>query len=133
MTNIKFQITNKFQLSKFQLQKPFRSFGNLNLELIWILMLVFWCLSFSACGGNGERTGEYYGDMIDNFGTLVLAQTSHPHGFGKSDCNICHNVNNIHLTDESDHGFDMAAVRALVANQGLAACPACHGTNGVTP
>lgn len=96
------------------------------------LLLTFALVFFAACGGNSTRTGEDYGDLFDSPGGLTLDVNKHPHGWGKSDCTACHNLYNIHLGDDSEEGFDMAAVRELVSTEGISVCSRCHGTNGVT-
>ncbi len=88
-----------------------------------LLMMLFAC-------GRETTHGEDYGDLVNSPGGLVLDQSKHEFGWQKSGCSLCHNLNNIHLNDDVE-GFDMPAVRELVAEQGISVCHECHGTNGV--
>ncbi|MBI2091625.1 MAG: hypothetical protein HYT75_01340 [Deltaproteobacteria bacterium] len=100
--------------------------------LIGIVSLLFamTCgVLLSSCGAE-TTTGEDYGDLLQSPSGLVLTQSEHQYGWGKSDCTLCHNLNNIHIS-ESEAGFDMAAVRQQVEDEGISACATCHGTNGV--
>ncbi len=85
----------------------------------------------SGCGSVEPQTGENYGNLLATTGGLTLNQAKHETGWGKSNCNLCHNFNNIHLVDRTGTGIDMAAIRTTVYNQGLSSCATCHGTNGV--
>lgn len=85
----------------------------------------------SACGSVEPQTGENYGNLLATSGGLVLNQGKHAVGWGKSDCTLCHNFNNIHLVDRTGTSIDMAAIRTTVYNQGISSCATCHGTNGV--
>lgn len=94
------------------------------------LILPLACLLIFCACGSVSTTGEDYGNLDASPGGLALQQSEHVYGWGKSDCTLCHNLNNIHIS-VSESGYDMAAVRAQVASQGLSACSVCHGTNGV--
>lgn len=96
-----------------------------------ILLLASCFMLLSACGADNTVEGENYGNI--SAGTLgaVLIEAEHVSGWGKSDCFECHNMENIHQTDRSGTGLNLAAIRQLTKEQGLASCSICHGTNGV--
>lgn len=96
----------------------------------FIIVVVLLLLSLSACGGTNVTTGEDYGDLFASPSGLTLTAEEHPDGWSRADCDVCHNLVNIHLGPDVG-GFDMEAVRELVANEGLTVCPLCHGDNGV--
>ncbi|MBI2345734.1 MAG: hypothetical protein HYV03_02370, partial [Deltaproteobacteria bacterium] len=75
--------------------------------------------------------GENYGNLLATASGLVLTPDEHAIGWGKSDCTMCHNLNNIHLEDLTGTGIDVTAIRTIVFTQGLSSCATCHGTNGV--
>ncbi len=81
--------------------------------------------------GDVELQGEDYGDLLSSPSGLALTQDEHSAGWGKSDCTMCHNMNNIHLEDRTGTGIDMSLIRETVFTDGLTSCAACHGTNGV--
>ena len=92
-----------------------------------IALLIF---VLSACGGTNITTGEDYGDLTASPSGLILTEPEHPDGWGRAECNTCHNLTNIHLGPDVG-GFNMQAVRDLVETNGLTVCPICHGDNGV--
>lgn len=95
-------------------------------------MIVFLGALAAACGDvQNSLQGENYGNLLATTGGLVLDQSKHSTGWSKSDCNLCHNFNNIHLVDRTGTGLDMAAIRTIVYNGGNSSCATCHGTNGV--
>lgn len=97
-----------------------------------LLMTAIFGTLAAACGSTMDPLlGENYGNLLATSGGLVLDQSKHESGWGKSSCNLCHNFNNIHLTDNTGTGIDMAAVRTIVYTDGLSSCATCHGTNGV--
>jgi hypothetical protein len=90
---------------------------------------------FSSCG-NETTTGEDYGDLMQSPSGLVLTESEHQYGWGKSDCTSCHNLNNIHLNQDAngldDSGLNyMPDVRSIVSNGGISSCITCHLANGV--
>ncbi len=86
----------------------------------------------SGCGSTQDPLlGENYGNLLATPGGLTLDATKHDIGWGKSQCNTCHNFNNIHLTDHTGTGIDMKAIQTIVFTDGLSSCATCHGTNGV--
>lgn len=96
-----------------------------------LVMTVVFGTWLTACGNVEPQTGENYGNLLATTGGLVLNQSKHESGWGKSNCNLCHNFNNIHLVDRTGTAIDMAAIRTLVYDNGLSICATCHGTNGV--
>ena len=98
------------------------------------LLLAALALALAACGETATVEGEDYGNLLASPGGLVVLQEEHPHGWGRPDCFLCHNVNNIHTVNRTglpDDVVDLAGVRAIVTTQGDASCPLCHGDNGV--
>ncbi|MBI2343759.1 MAG: hypothetical protein HYV02_05465 [Deltaproteobacteria bacterium] len=83
-----------------------------------------------ACGSE-QLQGEDYGDLLVSPSGLVLTQDEHAVGWGKSDCTLCHNFNNLHLVDQTNTGINVTAIQDLVFSDGLDSCAVCHGTNGV--
>lgn len=96
-----------------------------------LMMTVILGMLATACGSMEPQTGENYGNLLATTGGLVLNQSKHETGWGKSNCNLCHNFNNIHLVDRTGTSIDVAAIRTTVYNDGLSSCATCHGTNGV--
>ena len=90
----------------------------------------------SACGSDAAPQSENYGNLLASPGGLVVLEEEHPTGWMRSDCFGCHNVNNIHQVNRTglpDDEVDLAAVRAIVQNEGESSCMMCHGSNGVPP
>jgi hypothetical protein len=88
----------------------------------------------AACGSEAGPQSENYGNILNSPDGLVLVESEHPTGWTRPDCFGCHNVNNIHTVNRTglpDDVADLAGVRAIVQNQGLASCTQCHGDNGV--
>lgn len=75
--------------------------------------------------------GENYGDLLGTTDGLVLTQDEHEAGWGRSECDLCHNLENIHLTNRTSLNIDMEAIREDVLAEGITSCVTCHGTNGV--
>ena len=87
-----------------------------------------------GCGSEAGPQAENYGNILASPDGLVLVESEHPTGWMRPDCFGCHNVNNIHTVNRTglpDDVADLAGVRAIVRNQGLASCAQCHGDNGV--
>lgn len=96
------------------------------------LIIIYLSFGVAACGADLEPlSGEDYGNILNSPGGLTLNEEKHTAGWGKSDCSICHNFNNIHLVDRTGTNIDMAAIREIVFTDGLTSCAVCHGTNGV--
>lgn len=99
--------------------------------LVMVMTVVLGTM-LTACGSvQDPLQGENYGNLLATPGGLVLDQSKHETGWTKPNCNLCHNFNDIHLTDNTGTGIDMAAVRTIVYTGGLSSCATCHGTNGV--
>ena len=93
-------------------------------------------LLIAGCGSDAPVTSENYGNLLASPEGLVLVESEHPSGWTRPDCYSCHafvNIHTINRTGLPDDEVDLANVRAIVANQGVASCPLCHGMNGVTP
>jgi hypothetical protein len=91
-------------------------------------------LALAGCGSDSRPMSEDYGNLLASPGGLVVLQEEHPSGWTRPDCFACHNVNNIHQVNRTglpNNVADLAGVRAIVNNQGLASCALCHGDNGV--
>jgi hypothetical protein len=100
-----------------------------------LVLCSFLLLVVAACGSNGEVTGENYGNLLASPEGLIVTQEEHPTGWTRPECFGCHEVRNIHTinrTDLPDDVIDLPGVRAIVQNEGVASCPMCHGSNGVT-
>ena len=100
-----------------------------------MLLASSFLLHLSACG-NSATTSEDYGDLMASPSGLTLVESEHVYGWGKSDCTLCHHLNNIHL-NQSASGYNesglvyMPDVRDIVSSDGISSCSTCHGTNGV--
>jgi len=93
-------------------------------------------VALAGCGSEASPQSEDYGNILASPDGLVLVESEHPTGWMRSECFGCHDVNNIHNINRTglpDDVVDLAGVRAIVASQGLASCPMCHGDNGVPP
>lgn len=82
-----------------------------------------------ACGELLEN-GEDYGDLLDSPGGITLIEAEHEIGWGRSDCTACHNLENIHLVNNSSLPIDIDAVHERAIEDGEAGCTVCHGDNG---
>ena len=90
-------------------------------------------LLLAACGPS-TRDRENYGDLSLPAGAIVLdSQAKHPHGWGRKECLLCHNVAlNVHR--RPGNGIDADALARLIQqNGGATYCRNCHGSNGITP
>ena len=84
-----------------------------------------------GCGG-GSSHGQDFGNLIASAQGTQLTREEHPTGWGRTDCFLCHPVEEIHQVDRSGTGtLPLADIRAFVAQDGLASCHQCHGDNGV--
>jgi hypothetical protein len=58
-------------------------------------------------------------------------EEEHQGGWGRSNCFLCHNIENIHLVNNSSFdAVDVDAIRQKTIDEGLSSCMTCHGTNG---
>ncbi len=66
-------------------------------------------------------------------GLQLVPDDAHP-GWGEARCMSCHSVERMHLRNCTGiPEVDVAAIRALVDEQGETVCATCHGDNGVSP
>lgn len=99
---------------------------NAQLKVVGVFVVTVVLASITACGV--EKQYEDY--KLTTASDISLSSQNHPHGFGKSECFFCHNVNNIHQVDRLNiPSFSLA--RPYVQQSGLASCVGCHGSNGV--
>jgi hypothetical protein len=99
------------------------------------LVALLLSLAVASCGEDGAQEGEDYGNLLESPGGLIVLQEEHPHGWGRSDCFLCHQIRNSHTVNRTglpDDVVDLEGVRAIIQNQGEQSCPLCHGDNGVT-
>jgi hypothetical protein len=92
------------------------------------LLVVLW--SLAGCGPVEVTCEDLYGaqDLLD------LRLTEEHSGWGEPRCFTCHSAERMHRLDCTAVGdLDLASVRDLVAEEGIASCAACHGDNGVDP
>lgn len=90
----------------------------------------------AGCGSDASVESEDYGNLLASPAGLVLVQEEHPTGWSRPDCFACHEIRNIHRVNRTglpDAEVDLASVRTIVRNQGVASCTLCHGANGVQP
>lgn len=100
------------------------------IKKLFSILLVLFSLFLFACG-SVEDNGENYGDILDSPDGLILTEEEHQFGWGRSECIMCHNLNNIHTVDRTGLGIDVEAIQEQTFEEGEASCPTCHGTNGV--
>ena len=85
-----------------------------------------------SCGGRDINPGEDYGNILLTPLSEKLTQEEHAIGWGKSECTMCHNLENIHLVNRTGNdGIDITALHNQVLSEGEAGCVVCHGANGV--
>jgi hypothetical protein len=106
------------------------------------LICVAACLVPLACGSDGTQETEDYGNLLQSPGGLVVLEEEHPTGWGRPDCQTCHERRNSHtenrtgLADcdavpEGTPCIDLAEIQDLIRRQGQQSCAQCHGHNGV--
>ena len=98
--------------------------------LIVSSILALFASALIGCGNEEALNGEDYGNLLISPSGLTLTQSEHEVGWGKSQCDTCHNFNNIHLEDNTGLGVDVEAIREQVFTEGLSSCASCHGANG---
>ena len=93
-----------------------------------IRVLILATLFFlNGCGSQHGQPEDYHMTSTDD---LILKPSNHPHGYGRSDCFLCHIHSRIHQVDHlNSPNFDLAP--ALVKQSKLKSCSGCHGKNGV--
>jgi hypothetical protein len=92
--------------------------------------------ALSACGSDGVRSPENYGNILDTPAGLILVQEEHPDGWGRPDCLVCHIVPNMHVVNRTglpDNVVNLQGIQDVIAAEGQASCARCHGNNGVQP
>lgn len=98
------------------------------LRRVGVVMAV---LAVVGCG-RGNDDGQDFGNLIRSAQGTQLTRAEHPTGWGRSECFLCHPVDEIHHVDRSGTGtLPLDDIRALVDREGLASCSLCHGDNGV--
>lgn len=99
-----------------------------NFILIPIILFCFYLML--ACGDEADiEFGEVYPELVSS-GALLVTATNHPDGWGRENCSLCHNYNNIHLVNRLGIPLDLEGIRELTFIGGDSTCPSCHGTNG---
>jgi hypothetical protein len=95
---------------------------------LWVGIAV---VALVGCG-RGNDDGQDFGNLIESAQGTQLTREEHPTGWGRSECFLCHPVDEIHHVDRSGTGtVPLDDIRLLVAREGLASCHLCHGDNGV--
>ncbi len=95
------------------------------------VLLILFLLGLAGCGSGNDA--QDLGNVFDSPEGLVLTRQEHPDGWGRSDCFGCHPLNAIHQENRTGQGeLPLEDIQKLVEEDGLNACPICHGDNGVT-
>jgi hypothetical protein len=82
--------------------------------------------------GRGNDDGQDFGDIVAGAQGTQLTREEHPTGWGRSDCFLCHPLEEIHQVDRSGTGVvPLEDIRRLVDRERLNSCHLCHGDNGV--
>jgi hypothetical protein len=102
----------------------------MNKALLLIIAISLTCGGIS-CGGSTIDEGEDYGNLLETEEGLVLTEGEHLGGWGRAECTICHNLENIHLVNRTGVDLDIGTIYNQVISEGLSSCATCHGTNGV--
>lgn len=101
------------------------------MKTIGKFLFIFLSMSFCfACGSINNDTGENFGNVLDSPSGLTLTEEEHVYGWGRSDCLMCHNTNNIHQQDRTGGGTDVEAIETATQEEGETICVTCHGNNG---
>jgi hypothetical protein len=104
-------------------------------------LLAILCI-FSACGSGGPQDGEDYGNLLVSPAGLVVLEEEHPTGFGRADCQSCHERRNSHNENRTGLAecqdvpsgsdcIDLEQIEQIIREQGDQSCAQCHGDNGV--
>jgi hypothetical protein len=107
-------------------------------------LLLAACLSIVACGSGGANEGEDYGNLLASPGGLLVLEEEHPTGFGRADCQTCHEVRNSHFENRTGLAncqdvasgtdcIDLDQINEIIRQQGEQSCMQCHGDNGARP
>jgi hypothetical protein len=97
----------------------------------WVVLAA---VGLASCGGSGNDEGQDFGNLIASAQGTHLTLEEHPTGWGRSECFLCHPLEEIHQVDRSGTGvLPLADIRRFVDRDRLASCPLCHGDNGVRP
>jgi hypothetical protein len=95
------------------------------------MMVMVALIALAGCGGGNDH-GEDFGNLITSAQGTQLTRAEHPTGWGRSECFLCHPVDEIHHVDRSGTGTEpLDDIRRLVDRDGLTSCHLCHGDNGV--
>jgi len=108
----------------------------------WWTMLALAAGLLAACGNGGSQEGEDYGNLLASPGGLIVLEEEHPTGWGRPDCQTCHEVRNSHTVNRTGLAncedvpsgtdcIDLNAIQSIIRQQGEQSCPLCHGDNGV--
>lgn len=97
-------------------------------SIVYCLVSLVFLLS---CGSSELDQGEDYGNILESPEGLILTEEEHPGGWGRADCNTCHNLDNIHLENRTDISIDIEAIHDQALEEGNSGCPDCHGANGI--
>lgn len=91
------------------------------------ILSILWIIGCAA----GDNEGQDFGCILDGPEGLIVTEEEHPDGWGRSDCFACHPEFDIHQVDCTQGLLPLEDIQALVQEDGLNACPICHGANGV--
>jgi hypothetical protein len=90
-------------------------------------------LLLGACGEPRVSCDDLPDIIRSPAGLELVPADDHP-GWGQERCMSCHSQERMHLRNCTGiPEVDVAAIRAIVDEQGEEACAACHGDNGVQP
>jgi len=106
--------------------------GKMVMEMFRYFLSFIFFVALISCGSEADDNGEDFGNILDSPSSLVLTEDEHVYGWGRSDCLMCHNINNIHLQNRTDVTIDMEEIQDQVAEEGESICMDCHGSNGTT-
>lgn len=111
------------------------------MSLVACMVALAACL-LVACGNDGSEEGEDYGNLLASPGGLLVLEEEHPTGFGRPDCQACHEVRNSHFENRTGLAncqdvpsgtdcIDLELIRDIIRREGQDSCMQCHGDNGV--
>jgi hypothetical protein len=109
----------------------------------WLTVVVT-AFVLAACGNDGPESGENYGNLLVSPGGLTVLEEEHPTGWGRPDCQTCHERRNAHIENRTGLAncddvpigtacIDLAAIQNIIRQQGNDSCAQCHGNNGAEP